>query len=58
MRKEIGTRVAGGGVHTVRPKTAIAPRQRVQRREDDREDETDERAPPPPGMGQLVDKSV
>jgi hypothetical protein len=58
MRKEISTRITGGGVHTVMPRTAIAPRQQAQRREDDRENEADEQAPPPPGMGQLVDKSV
>jgi len=58
MRKEISTRISGGGVQSLIPGISIAPRQRVQRRDDEREDEADEPAPPPPGMGRLVDKLV
>jgi hypothetical protein len=58
MRKEISTRITGGGVHSVMPRIAIAPRKRMQRRVDEREDDADEQAPPPPGMGKFVDKSV
>jgi hypothetical protein len=58
MRKEISMRITGSGVQSLMPRIVIAPRQRVQRREDEREDEADEQTPPPPGMGKLVDKSV
>ena len=60
MRKEISTRITGGGILSVMPKIAIAPRQRMQRRMDERADEepADEKVPPPPGMGKFVDKSV
>jgi hypothetical protein len=58
MRKEISTRISGGGVQSMVPTFAVARRPRVQRREDDREDKADEQAPPPPGMGKLVDKSA
>jgi hypothetical protein len=58
MRKEISTRISGGGVQSMMPAIAIVPRQRLLRHEDDREDEADERTPPPPGMGKLVDKLV
>jgi hypothetical protein len=58
MRKEISTRISGGGVQSMMPAIAITPRPRAQRREDARQDEIDEQAPPPPGMGLRVDKSV
>ncbi|HEY5379408.1 MAG TPA: hypothetical protein VIJ78_07705 [Pseudolabrys sp.] len=58
MRKEISTRISGGGVQSLIPRISIAPRQRVQGRDDEREDEADEQASPPPGMGRLVDKLV
>jgi len=50
----------GIGVYAVMPKIAIAPRQRLQRRLDERADEepATEQNPPPPGMGIVVDKSA
>jgi hypothetical protein len=58
MRKEISTRISGGGVQSMMPAIAVAPRPRAQRRENDREDEPDEQAPLPPGMGLRVDKTA
>jgi hypothetical protein len=60
MEKKSTSRISGIGVYAVMPKIAIAPRQRLQRRVDERaEDEpAPERAPPPPGMGIVVDKSA
>jgi hypothetical protein len=60
MRKESTSRVSSIGVYAVMPKIAIAPRQRLQRRLDERADEdpTPERTPKPPGMGIVVDKSA
>jgi hypothetical protein len=60
MRKDFTTRIGGFGVHTVMPKIAIAPRRALQRRLDERENDTspDDQARPPPGMGAMVDKSA
>lgn len=60
MEKKSTSCISGIGVYAVTPKRAIAPRRRVQRRVDERADEEPalEQAPPPPGMGALVDKSA
>ena len=60
MEKKSTSRISGIGVFAVMPKIAIAPRQRLQRRVDERADETppDSQAPPPPGMGIVVDRSA
>jgi hypothetical protein len=60
MKKEPTTRSPGFSVHALMPKIAISPRRPLSRRKDERKDDesADERAPPPPGMGALVDKSA
>ncbi|HEY1311499.1 MAG TPA: hypothetical protein VGF02_11165 [Pseudolabrys sp.] len=60
MERKSTSRVLGIGVYAVMPKIAIAPRQRLQRRLDERADEepATEQNPPPPGMGIVVDKSA
>ncbi len=61
MKKEPTSRVASIGVYAVMPKVAIQPRQALQRRVDERDDDKShkpEQAPPPPGMGKLVDQSA
>ena len=51
---------AGGlGVEIVRAKIDVPPKRRPPRSVGDRDDEApDEQAPPPPGMGKLVDKTA
>jgi hypothetical protein len=60
MKKESATRSPGLSVHAMMPKIAISPQRALSRRKDERKDDepADERAPPPPGMGTLVDKSA
>jgi hypothetical protein len=60
MRKESTSRVSGIGVYAVMPKIAIAPRKPLRRRLDERADEepAPKQAPPPPGMGIVVDRSA
>ncbi len=60
MSKESTSRVSSIGVYAVMPKIAIAPRKPLRRRLDERAKEkpAPEQAPPPPGMGALIDKSA
>jgi hypothetical protein len=60
MRKTSSIRGSATGIYGVRPKAAILPRRSKVQRINDEDDDEDapERAPPPPGMGKLVDKTV
>jgi hypothetical protein len=61
MRKTSSIGAAPVVIHAVMPKAATAPRrsrvQRADERGDDPPDES-EQAPPPPGMGKLVDRTA
>ena len=59
MGKDFTSGIAAVGPHAVLPKSAVAPRRRVQQHADERDDdEQRELSPPPPGMGTVVDKSA
>jgi len=58
MRKSSITSAGGLGVHIVAAKIASSPKRRPLRKANERDDDLAEQAPPPPGMGKLVDKTV
>jgi hypothetical protein len=59
MQKASTTGAIGIGIHAIKPKAGSSPRRSPrQRANDDDESDTPERAPPPPGTGRLVDKTV
>ena len=60
MRKTSSTSVNGVGIKIVMPKTGASPDFDLPRRADERanDDEPRRQAPPPPGMGKLLDKTV
>jgi hypothetical protein len=58
MQKASTTGAVGVGIHAVRPKSATASRRSPVRRANDVDEDAPEQAPPPPGMGKLVDKTV
>ena len=58
MRKSSITGAGGLGVHIVAAKIASSPKRRPPRKANERDDYLAEQAPPPPGMGKLVDKTV
>ena len=52
-------RSAGGlGVEIVNPKTGRSPKRQPSQPDDERDDSPEEQAPPSPGMGKLLDKTV
>jgi hypothetical protein len=61
MRKTSSIGAAAVGIHAVMPKAATAPRRSRVQRADERDDnppDESEQAPPPPGMGKLVDRTA
>ena len=61
MRKTSTIGAAAVGIHAVMPKAATAPRRSRVQRADERDDnppDESEQAPPPPGMGKLVDRTA
>jgi len=61
MRKTSSIGSAAVGIHAVMPKAATAPRRSRVQRADERDDnppDESEQAPPPPGMGKLVDRTA
>ena len=58
MRKTSITSVGGLGVQIVTAKIASSPKRQPPRKANERDDDLAEQAPPPPGMGKLVDKTV
>jgi len=59
MQKASTTGAVGVGIHAIKPKVGNSSRRSPQQRaNDDDKSDTPERAPPPPGMGKLVDKTA
>jgi hypothetical protein len=60
MRKASSMSVSSIGIQVVMPKTGTSPEHTPQREANEREndDAPAKAAPPPPGMGKLVDKRV
>ena len=58
MRKTSITNAGGLGVYIVTAKIASSPKRQPPRKANERDDDLAEQAPPPPGMGKLVDKTV
>jgi hypothetical protein len=58
MRKTSITSAGGLGVQIVTAKIGPSPKRQPPRKANERDDDLAEQAPPPPGMGKLVDKTV
>jgi len=58
MRKTSISNAGSLGVRIVTPKIALSPKRQPPRPTKERDGDLAEQAPPPPGMGKLLDKTV